>query len=230
MAKIYRKRNYRRRGLAKRARRSGKGAVIASLPRFTGVHRFKEMCGWSGNPMNAAANSSNSGLMAFKLNDLANIISFRGLFDLYKITGVKVKIIPRFTNVDPLAASTGAAGLPMLYIAEQRNPYVPAPTAVSDILNDDGCKVIRLTRPVNLYIKNPKPEIFDTSGNSLPFQFNSSNKALQPWLTTGGNAQAVDQSTVNHFGYRWLLDNTLCTGQCSLEVYTTYYFSMKEQD
>lgn len=230
MARRIRRRGGRR-GLRKRAVRRGKSYVAVGRRGLvgSGVHRFKETCLWSGT-ISAPNNNTNQGLMTFTLNDLVNVASFKALFDLYKITGVKVRIVPRWSSGDVLAAQLGQAGFPMLYMAENRDPYVPAPTSVGDILNDDGVKIMRLNRPYSMYLKNPKPEIRDANGVSLPFQFNSSSKALQPWLTTGGNAQSVDQSIVPHSGYRWYLDNTLCSQPVTFQVYTTYYFTMKEQD
>lgn len=198
-------------------------------PALPVVHKFKETTIYPGG-LSVGGNTTSAGIMTFGLNDLQNATNFKALFDLYKITGVKVRLVPRWTTVDPLASQNGIAGLPILYIAENRDPYVPAPVSLNDILNDDGVKIIRLTKPVTMFLRNPKAEIKDVSGNSLPFQFNSSKAMLQPWLTTGGNLQSVDQSSVLHFGYRWFLDNNLCQADTNLQVFYTLYFSMKEQD
>lgn len=198
-------------------------------PAGSSVHRFKEVCIYPGG-LNVGANTTSTGIMTFALNDLTNATSFKTLFDLYKITGVKVRINPRFTNADPLASGNGIAGLPVLYVAENRDPYVPAPTSLADVLNDDGVKILRLNRPYTMYLKNPKAEIKDANNVSLPFQFNASSTALQPWLTTGGGTQSIDQSSLLHFGYRWWLDNSLCQAITNIEVFYTLYFSMKEQD
>lgn len=180
--------------------------------------------------LTAPAVANGQGVMKFQILDLNNFPSYRNLFDLYKITGVKIKIIPRF-NVSETATpnATGQAGtLPVLYIAPNRDPYVPAPVSAADILNDDQCKVIRLTRPINMYLKSPKPDITNGAG-SIPLQFGT-GKAFQPWLTTGGGGQTVDQSNVSHYGYRWFLSNGNGLQEVVLDVYATYYFAMKEQD
>lgn len=193
------------------------------------VHWFKEMA--QTHSLTGSTGNS-TGQMTFALSDLQNIPSIQNLFDLYKITGVKVKIIPRFNVSDvnaPLNVSGQMGTLPVLYIAPNRDPYVPAPTGIGDILNDDGCKVIRLTKPVNLFLKSPKALITLPGGTpSLPLQFNVGSK-WQPWLTTGGGGQTIDQSAVSHFGYRWVINNPSSV-ECVLDVYTTYYFCCKEQD
>lgn len=215
------------------ARRVGKKSGGRGFrPYAKKVHWFKEVA-QIANGISANAGSNGTGVMTFKLDDLNNQANFAALFDLYKITGVKIKIVPRFNVSDPTTvanANTQAGTLPMLYIAENRDPYVPAPINVADILNDDGVKVIRLTRPINLWLKSPKPLISGGNGvESIPMQFGT-GRAFQPWLTTGGNGQTVSQIAVPHYGFRWLLNNGVGNFTVVCDVYATYYFAMKEQD
>lgn len=232
MVRRYRKRGgLRRRGgkryLGARRRRGG----VRVLAKKT--HWFKEMC--QVTSITAPPSGNGSGIMTFKLNDLTNAASFKNLFDLYKLTGVKVKIVPRQSVSDQssTANAIGQSGtLPMLYIAENRDPYVPAPVGVGDILNDDGVKVIRMSKPINLYIRSPKARLYAglaTGSLDIPLQFNVGSK-WQPWLCTGGNGAVVDQSNVEHFGFRWLINNGVGYFEQVFDVYATYYFAMKEQD
>jgi len=154
------------------------------------------------------------------------------MFDLYKITGVKIKVVPRYVNADVLQNNAIPSGaLPLLHIAPNRDPYVPAATSVADLLNDDGCKTLLLNRPYTFWLKNPKPDILTGGENQLPIpiQFNSSSKALQPWLTTGGNGQLIDQSGVPHYGFRTIVDNQASV-PVEAQVFVTLYFCGKEQD
>lgn len=234
MARRYRKRQYRRRRGLRKGARMGRVAPFKGI--LPGVHRFKELAQLTSLSAGVAATSA--GVITFQLTDLFNVASFKNLFDLYKITGVRLKIVPQF-NVSQFpvggVAPAGPELLPMLYIAENRDPFVPAPTGAGDVLNDDGCKVIRLSRPINMYLGNPKPLILDTSPDGTittqaSWQFNSSSKALQPWLPTGGNGQTKDASSWKHYGFRYWIDNTQSTVPVTLLVYATYYFSMKEAD
>lgn len=211
----------RRRKMFRRGRRGIKGLV-------PGVHRFKETCEltqWS-----AAAGSTQFGVQTYKLNDLFNAAQFKNLFDLYKITGVKLTIIPRYDNASVAEASGGIAGsvnsLPMLYVAPNRSPWSTAPTSVQDILNDDGCKVMTLNKKVSFYLPAPSPRILDGASNGVPLQF---NKSIKPWLTTGGNGQDVDQSGVDYYCHRYAISN-LGTAGVFADVYATYYMIFKEQD
>lgn len=214
---------------ARRAVVLGRSKVAPTrLLRTKNVHWFKEMCQLSS--LVAPATANGTGVISYMISDLNNFPSFRNLFDLYKLTGVKLKIVPRFNVSEAATANaTGQAGtLPVLYIAPNRDPYVPAPVSIADILNDDQCKIIRLTRPINMYLKTPKPDIVNGAG-SIPLQFGT-GKAFQPWLTTGGGAQTVDQSNTKHYGHRWFLSNGNGLQEVVLDVYATYYFAAKEQD
>lgn len=209
-----------------RARRNAR--IRASAMRSLGsVYRFKEW--YDGGVTSLGAASSQGYVLSTQLASLNNIGNFVGLYDLYKITGMKVTFVPTH-NVSDFSQGAGTA-LPMLYVAPNRDPYVPAPVGIADILNDDGVKIIRFTRPVSFYIKNPKADIFDKDGNSLPFQFNSTSKALQPWLTTGGNQQTVNQSALKHYGFRYFVDNNGNLAQpVAWQIFVKLYVSFKEQD
>lgn len=209
----------RRRKVFRPGRRMMRGAI-------PGVHRFKETCEltqWS-----AAAGTTQFGVQTYKLNDIFNAGQFKNLFDLYKITGVKLTIIPRFDNATVAEASNGPTqnSLPMLYVAPNRSPWSTAPTSVQDILNDDGCKVMTLNKKVSFWLSAPSPRILDGAQNGVPIQF---NKSIKPWLTTGGNAQDVDQSGVSYYCHRWAISNLGSAGVFT-DVYATYYMVFKEQD
>lgn len=235
----------------RRGQSAGRAAQVrrmrfARTRRMTGavppVHRFKEWC--QLQDIVIGPSQSNAGVISFKLSDLTNSGSFTTLFDLYKITGVKLRIVPTWnTNQVNNPLYTGGTGdfttqtaLPMFYIAPNHDPAVPAPTSVADILNDDYCKILRPTRPFDLYLKNPKAlmKSYNQDGSengNIFLQLNSSSKALQPWLSTGGNLAKVDQSSYPHYGYRWYSDgNFSLEAPQTFHVFVKYYVSFKEQD
>lgn len=192
------------------------------------VHAFTEKVQLAS--IGCPANSTVTGIQTYKLNDLTNYPAFANLFDLYKLKGVKLTMIPKWNSSDvgngvPNAAGQGGS-LPMLYIAPNRDPYVPAPTTVNDLLNDDGSKIVRLERPVSFYLKSPKPELLTGDQIAIPLQMNAGKDF---WLTTGGNAQFIDQSSVKHYGHRWVIQSQAPL-ETVVDVYVKYYFIMKEQD
>lgn len=217
------------RRVRKTMRRRGVVGYRKRILRGGNVHRFKEIVQQAS--LVAGANNDTAGKINFTISNLTNWAQYKELFDLYKITGAKVKIVPKFnmSSADAVGVGGAASGqLPMLYIASNRDPYTPTPVSAADVMNDDQCKIIRVERPINLYLSNPKPDITNEGGN-IPFQFGVS-KRFQPWLTTGGGSQTVNQENTTHYGYRWWLANGNGNYQCVLDVYVTYYFTMKEQN
>lgn len=216
-------------------RRRGIPRVVRGAPV---VHRFKEMTQLPA--INIPHAGTTSGVLSCNLNQLANQAQFKALFDLYKINGVKYTFVFRH-NVSDSGEPLGTGELPLLYTAPNRDPFVPAPVGVSDILNDDGVKVHRMDNlkgSGGIYIKCPKPDMTSLvvsggvpTGATVPTQWNyGESKRFQPWLTTGGNNQTVDQSNVNHYGLRYYIENLSNSQDQILQVFATLYFSMKEQD
>lgn len=194
------------------------------------VYRFAEKALAPSSTINVASNATGGGTLQFNFNMLANHLAYTSLFDLYKIDKVTVKIVP-WANVAISGAVGGGVGgqaLPVLYIAPNKDFYVPPPTSSVDVLNDDGCRVISMSRPVTFTIYKPRPEVVDQSGNSINYGI-LPNKVTQ-WLSTGGNGQKVDQTNVNYFGYRWWVDNTPNSAPFIPTIIYTIHFSMKERD
>lgn len=225
---MYRKRMGRRRMGRKRVARRGLRRVRRAAP---SIHKFKETY-VENQSVDASATTVGTGILAVPgISQITNVASFRGMFDLYKITGVKYKFVPRYNVSD--VGSTGV--LPTLHTAINRSPFTPIPTDVEDVLNDDTSRTWRLDRPFNIYIKCPKPDMsvsYSVEGTQYVapgnWQLGVSNK-YQYWLTTGGNGASYDQSAIRHFGLRWALDNPNSI-PVSVDVYTTLYFQCKEQD
>lgn len=202
------------------------------IGKYPNIHRFKEMC--QLNDIGAAAGSTTGqGTLTFKLSDLTNIASLRNLFDMYKITYVKVKLIPQFTEVPTQGSTVASQFLPTIAIAPNRDPYIGDPTSMADILNDDGCRVYQGNRQINIKIKMPKPSLstYNEDGSVKDLIPVQGSLLTNFWLSTGGNAAKIDQENVPHYGFRYYVDNTNASGNSVLfKVYATYYCSFKEQD
>ena len=89
---------------------------------ISSVHRFKEMFKFAD--IGAGPGAFASGVLApAGISQLTNSASFINMFDLYKITGIKYKIVPRFNSSEVGAYST--TSLPQLYLATNRDPFCP---------------------------------------------------------------------------------------------------------
>lgn len=227
-----------RRRMARRQRRRGGRRYgrrrIMPRARVPLVHRFKEVV-LHDQSIACAANSAGYGQLFFHANELTNWASLVGLFDLYKITGVKLRIVPYFnaSEANQINGSGQAGVLPTLMIAPNRDPYVGVPVSYADVLNDDGVKIFQVSKPITLYLKSPKANIVTEAPEGgtpldVPMQWGVGSK-WQPWLTTGGGNQLIDQGALAHYGYRWAMSNPGGL-DVSLNVFVTYYITLKEQD
>jgi len=197
------------------------------------VYKFKEPYQLSA-PLTVANAASNSGTLVGQLSALTNIAEYQGLFDLYRINGMKVTFLPGSNSASPSDYNVGGGGgyvvpgqLPYLYIAPNRDPLIPGPGSVADILNDDGVKCVRLDRKRSFYISMPNPDIKLADGSTMPLILPSK---VRSWLQTGGNGSTIDQSLLKHYGFRWLIDNTTNPNTYTVNVIITLYFSLKERD
>lgn len=216
----------RRRGYGKR-RRTG-------IKKVRMVHHFKER--FRTSDIIVPATSGVGNVLSCNLQQLTNSTSFINMFDMYKITGIKWTFIYRQNSAD---TTSGTSAIPLLHVATNRDPFAPPPANVADILNDDSCRTYRMDRPkVSWYVKAPKPDmttnvtldgVLQPATVVTQWNYGVSSK-FQPWLCTGGNSQALDQSKVPHFGVRYYVDNATNLTAGSIEVYGTLYFSCKEQD
>lgn len=200
------------------------------------VYKFKEPYYGPSTAITVAPNSVGTGIVTASIANLTNWTSYKNLFDLYRITGMKVTFMPTAnvaqTSVqDPTVSPPGwivPGGLPWLHIAPNRDPLVPAPTNIQDVLNDDGVRSYRLDRKRSFFLKFPKADVTLPDGlTHIPLLFN--NK-IQPWLQTGGNSAAVDQSTLKHYGFRYALDCSTIANSYLVNTIVTLYFQLKERD
>lgn len=105
------------------------------------VYNFMEpYTDFGANIINVPATTNSGGVMKFSVNQLTNWTSYQSLFDLYKINKVQIKILPlaNSSEINQTGVGPGQSALPLLYIAPNRDYYVPAPSSVADIVNDDS--------------------------------------------------------------------------------------------
>lgn len=214
---------------------AGMNRALGLRTRTPLVHKFKE---WVQLPdLTCAAGAVQGGVLAPSIDTITNWTSFRALFDLYKVVGIKFKFLPQFNTAyasNGLAPGSTQGTLPFMYMEVNHDPWAPAPASVNDILNTDALSIKRLERPFNKYVKAPVPIITWTDASGVSTQqtdIKNNNSNSRSWLTTGGNAQKLDQSASPHYGLRYLLDNQYNTSyNLQFRVFACFYFIMKEQD
>jgi len=96
--------------------------------------------------------------MQFRLGNIQTPGDFQALYDQYKISGVKVQIIP----LSDSATSQSSGFLPSMYWARDNDSAATVPVSEASLRERQDVKTLRLTGPRTIYIANPK-QLVDTA-------------------------------------------------------------------
>lgn len=152
--------------------------------------------------------------MQFRAANVQTFSDFANLYDQYKITGVKVKIIP----LSDSATAQSSGFLPTLYWArDQDDAIIPATEA--DLRERQDCKTMRLTAPKSIYISYPKAMIdVNQTGGSF------SDMVKSGWIN-------CNSTTVQHNGLKMYFKNVDLrvspTTITAFRVESTYYMKFR---
>lgn len=234
MVWVRRRPTVRRRPVRRRMLRRARPLPVVGRPirRFMpSVARFSEAYGES---LIIPPASVSNGLFTCQFNKLVNYANYSALYDLYRIVGMKVTLLPKWsqadiTHVDGGGTNISGMNLPIFYIAPNRNPTVSAPSGVADMLNEQGVRYFPLKGKRSFYISYPKGKTTVYSDVSAPIGTSTSvyPNRIQPWLSTGGSG-GLDQTDIAHNGFRWSMDASTVPNGITLQVVTTMYFQLKE--
>lgn len=152
------------------------------------------------------------GSIDFRMNMLPGLNDFATLYDKYKLTGVKVKIIP----LSNFASASNLGTLPMITAAvDQDDNTIP----VDDIvLREYGnCKVKRLVNGFSIFVK---PKQVATIADAIG--------ADQTAVVQTPKYIDFNQTDIPHFGLKWYMDNVLLGNTTNVnalfKITMQYYF------
>lgn len=137
----------------------------------------------------------------------------------YRITGLEIRIVPQKDTF----VSSGSDTIPTLYW--MNDPHNALLNSMSETgFQAMGAKPIRLDdKIIRRTLKPSVIVVASPQGTGFP----SINK-YSPWLSTNANFTPVTNwaaSTVNHYGAKWLITNTISGAQpYEIQVKATYQF------
>jgi len=155
----------------------------------------------------------------FKLESSVQAADIIGMFDRYKIIGVKLRCLYQ-CNVAAAGAATGSI-LPVINYAFDADDVV-VPTLITDVTRKQYCKtkVMNANKPFNIWIK-PRQLL----QSSLP----GADITVRPLWNNCANAD------IPHYGLKMFISNWQAdpglTGSAELHQLTiqpTYYFALKD--
>lgn len=158
------------------------------------------------------------GKFMVKMSDIPQVQNYANLYQFYKILKVQAIIIPKFSNADPNSAQYNVS-IPLATWENCRITYaindatndLATPTSELDVLEDNGCKIRALTRPIKINFR-PKAALDGTDPTSSALI--AQQTKYRPWLGFGpddNNFQPGDAPY--HVGVDWVVscDNTSTT-------------------
>jgi len=163
--------------------------------------------------MNGVVTSS-AGAYSFKLSDLPQYTEFTALFDKYRITGVKLKVIPRITMQTPAGYQTAATSYMPTIVHTIDYDDATTPTDASQLNQYDTVKMAHNGKPFSVWIRPRAAQaqfgagVFTSYGSSNPKQ----------WMD-------VASPDIVYYGWKWATNGYPATlnGNQAWDVYATYY-------
>lgn len=210
---------YRRRT----AMRSARPQRSLALTRYrrANVHAFKRHCLKGSNIATSTTSGGVNIAYTFSLNDLPNSGEFTALYDQYKITGIKLDIIWRSTNLSMVETqNTQQIGAPYMYWCIDRDDSTS--TSITDLRE---------------YSKAKRFE-FDVGRRTCKIYFKP-NTLAENYLTaiTTGYTVSFDRwidaayPTMPYWGFKAAIQvplNSVTGVAAYFDIEATYYFKMKD--
>lgn len=134
----------------------------------------------------------------FSLSDLPNSAEFTGLFDMYKVTAVKVTFLPQQTQSISIGTINNPNASSRFFSVIDYNDGT-APSSIDELRQYQTCQFTSVLKPHTRYI--PKPKILDTNGF-----------AISPWMSTAS-------PNANYFGLKVAVEPMDSTSTLSM-IYT----------
>ena len=118
------------------------------------IHRFRRSYN-AGVIITTDGINPTYGTFNFSINDMPGYTEFTALFDSYKITGIKLLLIP-YTQTQSISTSSlnNARNVPFFYVIDRTDATMP--TSVDEILEYQDHKISNIYDGWKLWIPNPK--------------------------------------------------------------------------
>lgn len=171
------------------------------------VHYFKRTAFYSGF-ITGSTLTDVTGALQFQLNSLPNYTEFTNLFDMYRINGVKVTLMPRGNS-----AEVGTnQGLVKLFSVIDYDDNI-APAALTEVLQYESLKTTNTSRDHKRYIKPKLSRVLYQPG------------AVNAYGASNGWIDCTNPQ-VPHYGMKYVLQQ-LPAGAQSYDCKITFYLAFK---
>lgn len=157
--------------------------------------------------------SQAGGVFAVRFNQIPQVLQYATLYRQYRINWFKVTLLPDWNSFD-VKNTTETINAPRMVFAIDDTGNAAPPVNEADVLEDNGCKIIQLTKPVSMSCR-PSAAVgmnASTGGNVY------TNKKMR-WLD-------VTRTDITHSGIRYWISNG--GTPIAFRVYIKVSFSLKD--
>lgn len=196
------------------ARRLGNQNKVYSFKRHCALSYWNNVADVPTRRVSFISNSSTQnqfGYFTFRLDDLNNYADFTGLYEKYKITGVKLKFIPTRGDGADVNLLTPFSPMSLLAIAINRGSTntTALERTFDQILEQQDARIYSTQKPFSIYIPYPK---FYAPADGLTVAQEKSG-----WLQSR-------HPDVDHYGlqFAWQFQQPDASS-CQFRVFATYY-------
>lgn len=155
-----------------------------------------------------------------RFNQIPEYQNYVNLYNSFQIRSVQVLLIP--TSVVNTEASGGQVDVPRIAYAIQNTSNFATPGSELDVLNDNGCKIRSMTKPLKIRASmRPQLSLKDNT-SAVDVAVTQTSKRSQ-WLTTTETGTAVEHSGITY----WVSQNYTAQKPV-LNVYIKVFFAMRD--
>lgn len=158
--------------------------------------------------------TGNSLGVSFKLNDLPNSTEFTNLYDLYSIRAIKIKLMPRFSQVSSDSTSIGVNEMPNIVSCIDYDD-ASAPTSMDEVLQYGNHRIHRGNSVITRYFKPALAQQVFQSATSTGF-----TAKKREWVNS-------DYPAVPHYGFKVFVPPTQNV-TFVYDMYIEYFLAMKQ--
>lgn len=153
------------------------------------------------------------GALTFQLSDLPNYTEFTNLYDQYSVRGIKLSLIPRFSQVSNVSATLGNNESPQIFSAIDFDDSSP-PNSANDLVQYQNCKITRGHKVHARYWKPSSLNAMYRSATSTGY-----NVRKGQWIDTS-------QADVPHYGFKFVMTKTQNI-TLVYDLHVEFYLAMK---
>lgn len=139
----------------------------------------------------------------YSLNDLPNYAEFTALFDYYKITGIRIRLLPYQTQSNSTGTVNNAANVPIFHVVDTSDSTPP--TTVEELCEYEDHKITNLYTGFDVYFK---PKFADAT-----------SATRDGWVAT-------TNPSLNYFGFKYAIPPT--TNAMTFYIVVTFYLAFKD--